>query len=223
MKKINNQTQAYERIKEQIMKAELKPGEKISKNALVKTLGIGDTPVREAILRLQKEGLLEIIPQSGTYVSYIDLQKVSEARFVRETLEISIMNEVIDLITTEQLQQLEQMIKIQQIYFESKNIEQYFQLDEEFHRFFYHIANKKHIWEWLQMLNVALNRYRFLRLEVKELSWKNILEEHKHILSLIKKKDKAQLSIAVAAHIHKVNDDSTAVIKMFPDYFVKEL
>ncbi|MCB5951000.1 GntR family transcriptional regulator [Enterococcus sp. BWT-B8] len=223
MEKANSQTRAYELIKEMVMKAELKPGKKISKNALVKSIGIGDTPVREAILRLQKEGLFVIIPQSGTYVSHIDLQEVSEARFVRENIETTVMEEVAAVITPEQIEQLEQMLKIQQVYFESKNVDQYFHLDEEFHRFFYQITNKNFVWQWLQMLNGALNRYRFLRLEVKDLSWDNILEEHQQILELIKRKDKVQLRKTVEAHIHKVNDDAAAVIQAFPDYFVRNL
>lgn len=216
----NNQTRAYQQIKEMILEDRLKPGQKISKNALVKATGIGDTPVREAILRLQKEGLLSVIPQSGTYVSKIDLQAVYEARFVRENIEKLIMVEAAQQITNDQLAQLDTMLKIQQVYFEAQDTAQYFKLDEEFHRFFYQISNKMFVWQWLQSLNTALNRYRYLRLEVAALGWENILTEHQQLVALLKKKDLPALEKAIAQHIHRVDEDASEVLKAFPDYFV---
>lgn len=218
----NNQTRAYEQIKELILKDQLQPGQKISKKELVHITGIGDTPVREAILRLQKEGLFSVIPQSGTYVSKINLQEVYQARFVRENIEKIVMQEVCDVITAEQLNELDKMLKIQGVFFEAKDTHRYFSLDEEFHRFFYEIANKTFVWQWLQQMNTALNRYRYLRLEVEELGWENILAEHHQILTALKEKDKEQIALIVSKHIHKVNEDASAVIKTFPDYFEEE-
>lgn len=216
----NNQTRAYQQLKTLVLKNQLKPGQKVSKKELVQKLGIGDTPVREAILRLQKEGLVQVIPQSGTYISKIDLQEVYEARFVRENIEKLVAQEVCDRITPQQIIELENMLKIQHIYFEAKDHDHYFQLDEEFHQAFYVIANKEHVWKWLQLLNTALNRFRYLRLEVEELGWDNILAEHQQIVALIKLKDRAQLAEAVAHHIHKVNEDAEVVLKAFPEFFV---
>ncbi len=216
----NNQTRAYQQMKTLILKNQLQPGQKVSKKELVQRLGIGDTPVREAILRLQKEGLVQVIPQSGTYISKIDLQEVYEARFVRENIEKLVAQEVCDRITPQQITELENKLKIQQIYFEAKDHDHYFQLDEEFHQTFYEIADKTHVWKWLQLLNTALNRFRYLRLEVEELGWENILTEHRQIVALIKEKDREQLAAVVARHIHKVNEDAEAVLKAFPEFFI---
>lgn len=71
--------EAYHIIKEKIIRLELLPGEKISRKQFVSMLDIGDTPVREAILQLKREGLLVIRPQSGTFISKINMQQVREA------------------------------------------------------------------------------------------------------------------------------------------------
>lgn len=218
----NNQSRAYRRLKERILKNELKPGAKVSKKDLVHQLGIGETPVREAILRLQKEGLMTVIPQSGTYISKIDLQEVYEARFVRENIEEIVAQEVAQVITPVQLAELENKLKIQQIYFEARDHDHYFQLDEEFHQTLYEIANKQHVWEWLQLLNTALNRFRYLRLEVAELGWDNILKEHREIVALIASNDQEALGVAIRHHIHKVNEDAEAVVAAFPTYFTSQ-
>ena len=218
----NNQSRAYRLLKEQILKNELKPGAKVAKKDLVQQLGIGETPVREAILRLQKEGLMTVIPQSGTYISKIDLQEVYEARFVRENIEELVAQEVAQVITPLQLAELENKLKIQQIYFEARDNDHYFQLDEEFHQTLYEIANKQHVWQWLQLLNTALNRFRYLRLEVAELGWDNILKEHREIVALIACNDQEALGAAIRHHIHKVNEDAEAVVTAFPTYFTSQ-
>lgn len=214
------QDKAYEEIKKLVMTAKLQPGQKISKNELVETLEIGDTPVREAIIRLHREGLLEVIPQSGTYVSKINLSEVYQARFVRENIEPTIFKEATELATSKQLQELEKKIKIQAIYFEDQDPQMYFNLDEEFHEYFYKMAGKEFVWEWLQLLNTALNRFRYLRLDVKELGWLNILTEHRQILEYVTKKDYEPLNEILLKHIHTVDDDIKIVMKEFPDYFV---
>jgi Transcriptional regulators len=135
-REVNYQNEAYDRIKQLIVTSELIPGQRISKNELVKQLGIGETPIREAIILLRKDGLFQIVPQSGTYVSKINLQEMFQARFVRENIETMIFETVCDVITEEQLQELERQLKIQRIYFEEGNREMYFKLDEEFHHFF---------------------------------------------------------------------------------------
>ncbi|MGM0123373.1 hypothetical protein IGI37_000739 [Enterococcus sp. AZ194] len=215
----NNQTVAYEQIKEMIMTNQLHPGQKISKNNLVKVTGIGDTPVREAILELQKDGLLLVVPQSGTYVSKIKLAEVDQARFVRENIEKLILTEVCDVIDDTQLAALDTMLAEQQVSFNKRDTSKYFTLDEEFHKNFYIITEKPYIWNWLQVLNIALNRYRFLRLDFEDLGWDNILEEHQNIVQQIKNKDKDKLAEAISQHIHKVEEDSRIVVDAFPNYF----
>ncbi len=219
VKSTKNKEDAYDIVKDMILKSELKPGSKVSKNELTELLGIGETPVREIIFRLNREGLFQVIPQSGTYVSKIDLQEVYEAIFVRETLEKLIIMEACDVITEEQIKELEMKIQIQKIYDDVDDYDSFFEQDEEFHAFFYLIADKLHVWKWLQLLNLQLNRYRYLRLEVKELPRYHITEGHENLVKLIKEKRKPELEEAISKHLHLIDNDAAKVIKAFPDYF----
>lgn len=71
----NMQTIAYDKLKEMIVTLELKPGEKITLNKVIDTLGIGRTPIREALIKFKDQNLVKVIPQSGTYISKIDLKQ----------------------------------------------------------------------------------------------------------------------------------------------------
>ena len=221
MSGVSYKDQAYNIIKDKIIKLELKPGERVSKKELVASLKIGDTPIRDAIQQLNREGLLEIRPQSGTLVSKIDMQKVIEAKFVRSELEAAIFLEVMETITSDQIKELEEMIAIQEI--QSKNIDSdsFFESDEKFHKFFYQVADKMNVYNWLLIINVHLNRYRHLTLEVKELNWQRIITQHKQIIEALKNKDRSLLLKLISAHLRLVDEDFQFVIKEFPAYFEK--
>lgn len=219
MTTVNYKDEAYSIIKEKIIRLELLPGEKISKKQFVAMLNIGDTPVRDAILELKREGLIEIKPQSGTSISKIGMQKVKEAKFVRQNLEAAIFSEAVDLISKSQIEELQQLLVIQELYLKNVDSDKFFQLDESFHKFFYLISNKMHVYHWLLDINVHLNRYRYLTLEVTELDWQEIVEQHKKILVALKNKDKVLISSLAFTHLNLVDDNFHAVLKEFPTYF----
>ena len=78
-------------IKKDIITLRLKPGEKLSENELALRFGTSRAPVREALIRLVEEGLIEVLPQRGSFVSRISLGAMQRARFVREALEVAIV------------------------------------------------------------------------------------------------------------------------------------
>jgi DNA-binding GntR family transcriptional regulator len=78
---------AYRRIKEEILSNRLRPGDPVESERFVRGLNLSRTPVREAVLRLQKEGFIEIRPRMGTFVSHLDLRQIQEMYQVRRTLE----------------------------------------------------------------------------------------------------------------------------------------
>lgn len=90
----NLQNQAYKQITGKILRNEYRPGQKkFHKKNIEIDLQLGRTPVREALLRLRRDGLIYSIPQSGTFVTKIDLDAAINARFIRENLEAKIVSE----------------------------------------------------------------------------------------------------------------------------------
>jgi GntR family transcriptional regulator, rspAB operon transcriptional repressor len=214
---INFQNQAYDTIKEMILKSQLIPGEKISEKELEEKLTIGRSPVRVAIIRLQKEGLFHVVPQSGTYVSKINLQQVYEAKFVRENIEKLIFVEASELITEKDIAELDKIIKLQKVYAEAEDHSNFLLYDEAFHELFYTIANKKNVWDWMQLLNLQLNRFRMLSLDV---NWAIIIHQHEEIVQAVKAKDKQQIKTLISKHLHLVDENTERLLKAYPNYFL---
>ncbi|MCI1986653.1 MAG: GntR family transcriptional regulator [Lactobacillus sp.] len=215
----NFQDEAYAAIRNKILRLEFKPGERINKKALQTQLDIGATPMREAFLRLSREGLLTVRPQSGTYVSKINIDEVYQARFVRESIEKLVVSEAITHIDDAQLADLQKLIQLQEFYLHSEDYDHFFDLDEDFHRTFYTIDHKAFVWNWLQVVNLQFNRFRYLRLEVKDLDWQQIFDDHRAIVAAVADKVPQRAETCVSRHLHMVDDDIKVALKLHPDYF----
>ena len=77
----------FVQLRSDILYARLRPGEALSENSLAASLNISRTPVREAIQRLAREGLVQVLQQRGSYVALLSLRRIRDALFVREAVE----------------------------------------------------------------------------------------------------------------------------------------
>ncbi|MCB4820778.1 GntR family transcriptional regulator [Roseicella aerolata] len=82
---------AYDQLRQAVITLALPPGTVLSRAALAARLGVSQTPVREALIRLQEEGLIEVVPHSATRVAKIDLDSAREANFLRLSIEVEIV------------------------------------------------------------------------------------------------------------------------------------
>lgn len=215
----NYQDEAYVAIRNKILHLDLRPGDRINKKDLQDELSIGATPLREAFLRLSREGLLLVRPQSGTYVSKISVDEVYQARFVRENIEKLVVAEIISHITESDLDELRYLIQLQELQLHSKDYDRFFNLDESFHQTFYKIDHKEFVWNWLQVVNLQFNRFRYLRLEVADLDWQQIFDDHRAIVAAIADKVPTRAETYVSRHLHMVDDDIKVALKLHPDFF----
>lgn len=221
---VNAKEFAYNEIKEQILTLKLIPGTKLSEKSMSDQLQISRTPIREAFLKLAQEELLKIIPQSGTFVSLINLDYAEEARFVREKLETAVILLACDIGTRESLFNLEANLKIQELLASDKNgLEQkgnFFDLDENFHKEFFEMTGKRRTWQMMQNINGHLNRYRILRLKSTEsFDWDILIDQHKSIFTSIQEKDKLKAEKNIIDHLQLMLSEASILIKQYPDYF----
>src|SRR3954462_11731135 len=86
--------QTLEALRRRIISLELPPGEPLSENELAQELGVSRTPVRESLILLREEGLVQVFPQIGSFVSLVDLARVSEAQFIREAIECASLRDL---------------------------------------------------------------------------------------------------------------------------------
>ncbi|MDN7144813.1 GntR family transcriptional regulator [Liquorilactobacillus mali] len=215
---MNLHDQAYKIILEKILTAEYEPGQKISEKEISDELEIGRTPIREAILRLRQEGLISVIPQSGTYVTKIDLKVATSARFIRESIETNVIKEVA-LKSDVKTDQLHVIIDNQKHFSKQKQFEKFFSEDEDFHHEFYTLSGHDQVWEWLQTINTQLNRFRILRLKAANLPWNTLIQEHENLLKAVETHNVDAAESLISNHLHLMLDEEETLIKVFPDYF----
>ena len=204
-------------LKENIINLELAPGSQISENELAAVLGISRTPIREALSELAKVKLVEIVPQKKTSVSLIDEDLVEEARFMRSTMEIAVMDLVCRCRTEEDLTRLEENIVLQKLYLKNRSREKLMEKDDEFHRFFFEISHNMEIYNLMQNLQIHFDRVR--NMAITAIQDLKIVEDHEMILRGIREQDAQYAKERLAAHLTRVRFDVSAIKEKYPQYF----
>lgn len=221
MEETNNmRSEAYNEIRYRIMHNKYVPGQKVSEKTISEELGIGRTPVREAIIRIERDGLIDVIPQSGTYISQIDMLAASNARYVRQILEVEIMMEATAKMTEWDYAALEENLSDQARVQRLKDPDAFFDANEEFHKLFYKAAGREAVWDWLQTVNMQLNRFRWIRLEVTDLNWDTLLDQHRQILSAVHERRIDDVRFDITAHLRLMLSEKKYLLERFPDYFI---
>lgn len=214
----SNRDFAHRVIRQNIINLELQPGCMISEQDLADELAISRTPVHEALQEISKTKIIEIYPQKGSLVSLIDMKLVSEARFVRATLESVITEMACEMATPEQLQELEENVNLQEFYLKKQVNEKIMELDNSFHEMMYKIADKEQTYYMVKTMNVHYDRFRELRLKASPSQ--PIIEDHKLILDAMLAKDGTTAKELVIKHLSKLNDEAVDIRKKFPQYFL---
>ncbi|APO46325.1 GntR family transcriptional regulator [Paenibacillus xylanexedens] len=219
--KIRGSTRAYSYnlLKERILHLELKPGTKISEKEIADELQVSRTPVREAFMKLAEEELLDIIPQSGTIVSHINLEHVEEGRFMREKMEKEIVTLACVSFPEEYRFRLETNIAMQEVCIGKNNFYRLFELDEEFHQILFQGTGKLRTWRMLQQLNIPFNRLRLLRL-AEDSNLEVIISQHKEIYRLITERKTEQAVQVMEAHLRLVVIEQESIKAKYPHYFI---
>ncbi len=202
-KKRENETgkeYAYRVLKENIMSLELKPGELISEIELSEKLNLSRTPIREVLMRLKNEHLVEVKPQSGTYVSLIDLDLIDEALFMRFALEEKVIKSACEYFPEEKIIELEKNLYAQKILADIDGGEKEFhKLDTNFHEILFLGVGKQNIWN--SILNISTHYNRMRLLSQKEDSKILVVKQHEEILNVIKSKEKNKAEEVVNYHM----------------------
>lgn len=208
----------HETLKRNIMTLKLEPGRFISEKEIIEMLQVSRTPIREALVKLAQEELIETIPQKGSFISLIDLNLVEESRFVRETLESAIVRQACELLSSEQVLQLQHLINLQELCVAQRNYVRLFELDEEFHRSIIVGCGNTRTWGLLQQLGTHYNRIRYLRLAVND-DWDIIWSEHREIVRAILEKNPDQAEQAMHKHLRRVSFEKEELKVKYPTYF----
>lgn len=210
---------SYQLLRNKILHLELEPGTKISEKEIASELNVSRTPVREAFMKLAEEELLDIIPQSGTIVSRINLRHVEEGRFIREKIEKEIVALACGQFGDDFRFRMEANIAMQEVCASQNNVCKLYELDEEFHQILFEASGKQRTWKMLQQLNIHFNRLRLLRLS-KDSNWEHIIQQHKEMYQLIIRQEKEQAVQIMENHLRLVVIEQDMLKEKYPHYFI---
>lgn len=190
----------FRTLRQAILKGELKPGERLMEIQLAQKLGVSRTPVREAIRKLELEGLVLMIPRKGAEVAEITAKDLEDVLEVRAALEELAVCNACDTITEEQLQDLRAAAEAFKKALAGGDLVACAETDMNFHEVIYSATNNRRLLQILSNLREQMYRYRMEYL--KDVRTHSILlEEHEAIWRALKMHDKAKAGNAIRIHI----------------------
>lgn len=178
----------FNTLRKAILKGELKPGERLMEIALAERLGVSRTPVREAMRKLELEGLVVMIPRRGAQVANItekDLNDVLEVRMALENLSIE---NACKKMTEEQLAELKKAAEVFEATMEEGNLVKLAEADVAFHEVIYQSSDNRRLNQVLNNLREQIYRYRVEYLKEEE-TRKLLVKEHEEIYEAIRNRD----------------------------------
>ncbi len=212
------QDAVYHELKKGIMGLHMPPGMAMSTQEMATRLNVSRTPVREAFLRLQQEGLVDTIPQKETVVSRIDLKRVEQERFIRESLELAIIEPFLRNRTPEVLARLKESIDLQMTLYRQRDFARFIRSDDQFHKILFDTAEQPLAWETLMNTNGHYNRIRVLTVQ-NEITGISSIRQHEKLLELLQHDDADAIRAELADHVRKLNIEKTELQALYPDYF----
>ena len=198
----------FNTLRQAILKGELAPGERLMEIQLAEKLGVSRTPIREAIRKLELEGLVKIIPNKGAYVTGITPKDVQDIYMIRSILEGMCARWATEHITPEQIEQLEEIVLLSEFHLkkDKDKVVQVSDLDGKFHHVLYEASNSRIMEHTLSDFHKYVKMARMLSVGAKNRAEKSI-EEHKAILEAIKKGDADEAERLANLHIMHVMEN----------------
>ena len=215
------QTLVYEELKRNIMSMKLEPGQTMSTQEIATKLNVSRTPVREAFLRLQSEGLVEMIPQRETMVSKISLKRVEQEKFIRECLEMGVIRKFMDKSGCEVEENMAELIQLQKKCGEEKDFVGFLEADDQFHKVLFDVTGQEMAWETIASRNGHYNRLRILYVQ-RDTAMQESIEQHHKIATLLESGSREEAARALSSHVRRLDIDEAGLIAQYPDYFESE-
>ena len=194
----------FNRLREDILSGKYEEHEELKEVAIGEELGVSRTPVREAFRQLELEGLIQIVPNKGAYVTGITADDVRDIYMIRSSLEGMCARLATENITTEQLEELEENVYLASFHASKGHMEQMAELDNRFHHILYEACDSKMLQKLLQDFHQYVMRIRRKTLSTKE---RGSNEEHRLIMEAIKVKDAKEAERLATLHMNNAYDN----------------
>ncbi|MCL2464157.1 MAG: GntR family transcriptional regulator [Micrococcales bacterium] len=211
---------AYQGIRANILDLTLPPGSLLSENELAGTWGVSRTPVREALVLLAQEGLVQVYPKIGTFVSRVDLAQVVEAQFFREAVEMASLASLTPPYDEAVLRRLRENLTQQDGV--GDGWAGFFTLDETFHSSLMALGGHEASWKFVAAAKGHLDRARWLGLATLHDSAAVRIAEHHAIFDAVEADHRQDAADLLRKHLRNVFADIEQIKAASPELFATD-
>jgi len=205
---ISVREKTYDYLKSNILSGRFVPGERLAEEHLAEELGVSRTPVREALHKLEQEGLIEPLESRGFCVPHDSPEEIEDLFDIRTVLEGYTLKIICERITDEQIEKLEEMIDKAEDALRRKRIDEVFQWNTQFHDTLHSlVADKRRFHSLIVNMRKYVLRYRKDTLQNLG-AGKRAIDGHRQILLTLKLKDPELCERVMRIHIRQSKEDA---------------
>ncbi len=209
----NLRDQTYDIIKNMIILREIEPGKKINEEHIAKEIQVSRTPIREALCRLENEGIVKIIPRRGAFVSDLNETNVREILLIREVLEGLVVRLAVENMDAKTLEKLRKALdKVSIIPEEDRDLINYTRSEVDFHALLLSASNNQMLKNMMEIVNAHLQIIRLRTVVIPERAQKTV-KEHLQILNAIENEDADSAEQLMRKHVRSVREVALKNIK----------
>jgi DNA-binding GntR family transcriptional regulator len=190
----------FENLKQAIVRGDFSPGNRLVESHIAEAMGISRTPVREAIHKLEREGLIKKLPQGGFYVLNLTREDIEETFGIRGVLESYAARLAAIKHKKEELAPLEEKIEEFQYFLNHGEMEALLKINTEFHGLLYAMSRSPKLIKMINDLQDQIYRFRRIILKIEAMA-KTSNEDHRHMLRAMRKRDADRVETLVRQHI----------------------
>lgn len=209
--------QIFEHLRELIISMTLTPGTVLSRTELAAQYGISQTPVRDALMRLGEEGLVDIFAQHATVVSAIDVRLARQAHFLRRSIELEVVATLATAADPALITALKASLHRQRVMLEAEDFREFSLTDQAFHRQMYEAAEVPDLWPLVRRQSGHLDRLRRLHLPAPGKA-DAILQDHTAIVEAIAKGDPEAAQQSLRRHLSGTLSIIEEIRGKYPSY-----
>jgi GntR family transcriptional regulator, rspAB operon transcriptional repressor len=212
----------YRALRKEIIWLERKPGESIVEKDIAMAQSVSRTPVREALLRLAAEGLVDTVSKSGTFVARIPLRALPEAMVVRKALEQVTARAAAIHAPKSEVTGLRAILERQREADAAGDRSGFHSADEAFHAAVAAVGRYPGIWSLVQGVKTQIDRYRLLTLPQPG-RMARVIKEHAAVVAAIEDHDPDRAAAAMEAHLDALQISMEDIRRMNPDFFYEDI
>ena len=199
-----------------IVHLKLLPGEQLQEKALAVEIGVSRTPVREAILELRQRKILNIYPQRGTFVSYLEEKRGEDIRYLRYVFESRLAEDACALRDTALADALSDNVRLQKLYV-ARDPDRFLKLDDQFHEAIYRALDREDLYVLVKEHSIHFDRLR--RLSYNLSSSEALVDEHEDIARAIGAGDAQSARALCERHLQHAVADYEVIRALYPQYY----